>query len=85
MYTADIGSKKDLELFNEFKVDILISEITHITIPDLFEKINLLGSPLTYLIHITEEDETEIHDFLKGLSRRTNKVESAYDRQIIEF
>jgi hypothetical protein len=85
MYTADIGSKDDLELFNDFHLDILISEITHITISDLFEKIKLLGSPRTFITHITEEDEPEINIFLKNLTKKEGKIELAADCQIIEF
>ena len=85
IYTADIGSQNDLELFKDFKPDILISEITHIAITDLFEKIDLLGSPITYLTHISEKDETDITDFLNNVSDKVRKIELADDRQIIEF
>jgi ribonuclease Z len=85
MYTADIGSKDDLELFNDFHLDILISEITHISISDLFEKIKLLGSPRTFITHITEEDEPKINSFLKNLTIKEGKIELAADRQIVEF
>ena len=85
IYTADIGSKNDLELFKDFKSDILISEITHISIADLFEKMYSLGLPLTYLTHIPENDEPEINNFLNNLSEKVKKIKLAYDRQIIEF
>jgi ribonuclease Z len=85
IYTADIGSQNDLELFKDFKLDILISEITHITILDIFDKIDLLGSPKIYLTHVPEDDEAKINDYLNKKSEKVCKIELAYDRQIIEF
>jgi hypothetical protein len=84
-YTSDIGSQNDLELFKDFKLDILISEITHLTISDLLGKMDLLGSPITYLTHIPEDEEAEINDFLNKMSEKVRKIELADDRQIIEF
>ena len=85
IYTADIGSRNDLELFKDFKLDILISEIAHITLVDLFDKIDLLGSPKTYITHVPSDDETEINGFLNNMAEKGRIVELAYDRQIIEF
>ena len=85
IYTGDIGSKKDLELFNEFKADILVSEITHITISDLLEKLVILGSPRTYITHITDDDEAGIVHLLDKLSPDGKKIELANDRQTIQF
>ncbi len=85
MYTADIGNKNDLELFRDFKIDILISEITHITISDLIEKLVLIDPPISYLTHITENDEVMLNNFLHNIPERLGKIELADDCQIIEF
>jgi ribonuclease Z len=85
MYTGDIGSKNDLELFKEFKLDALISEITHITIGELIEKVNILNPSQVYLTHITEDDLPDIIEFLNNLPEKSGEIKLAEDRQIIGF
>ncbi|MBT8377862.1 MAG: MBL fold metallo-hydrolase [Ignavibacteria bacterium] len=85
LYTADIGSADDLGLFKEFEVDVLISEITHITISELSEKIKLFRFPKTYLTHITDGDEAELAQSIKNLIISEIKVELATDKQTFEF
>jgi ribonuclease Z len=84
LYTADIGSAEDLVLFNDFRLDALISEITHIKISELLQKIEFLGSPHTYLIHIPE-NEDEILKVLAKSGDRGKKIVIASDRQTIEI
>lgn len=85
MYTADIGNKNDLVLFSDFKLDILISEITHITISDLIEKLALIDLPITYLTHITEGDEIKLNNFLNNMTEKVEKIALADDCQLIDF
>ncbi len=85
MYTADIGEKSDLNLFKDFKPDVLIAEVTHIKISELVEYLRSPGSPKTYLTHITEDDEAEIIEYLKNLQEPGIQIQSAEDRQAIEF
>ena len=56
-YTGDVGKKEDLYLFKNYKSDIIISEITHLSIEDLVEASNYLKPEKIYLTHISEETE----------------------------
>jgi hypothetical protein len=85
MYTGDIGSKNDLELFKEIKLDTLISEITHITIGELIEKVNVLNPSQVHLTHITEDDLPEIIGILNTLPEKSGEIKLAEDGQIIGF
>ena len=57
LYTGDVGKKEDLYLFKSYKSDIIISEITHLSIEDLIEASNYLKPEKIYLTHISEETE----------------------------
>jgi hypothetical protein len=62
----------------------LISEITHIKISELLQRIEFLGSPPTYLIHIPENED----EILKALAKadvRGEKIVMASDRETIEL
>ncbi len=56
-YTSDIGKKEDLYLFKNYKSDIIISEITHVSIEDLIELSNYLKPEKLYITHISDEIE----------------------------
>ncbi len=63
-FTSDIGSAEDLKLFNDSKIDLLISEFTHIKAGDI---INLLRDKSelkeVILTHIDPENETFMQEF----------------------
>ncbi|MBK7632132.1 MAG: ribonuclease Z [Ignavibacteriales bacterium] len=67
IYTGDIGSEKDLYLFNQ-KVDWLIAEITHVKFENLieiFEKLNLQKIVLT---HVPDNFEIQFEKYLESIA-----------------
>ena len=56
-YTGDVGKKEDLYLFKSYKSDIVISEITHISIEDLIELSDYVEPKKLYITHISDEIE----------------------------
>lgn len=57
IYTGDIGKKEDLYIFNEYKPDIIISEVTHVNIEDLIEVSEHLKPKKVFITHISDEIE----------------------------
>lgn len=55
-YTADIGSGQDLYLFDDSDINILISEITHITFGEIIKFVKEKKPDYVYLTHINEDD-----------------------------
>jgi ribonuclease Z len=73
-YTGDIGDKNDLLLFNDYKPDILITEITHIKLSNIIDSLNEDHLPEKIIFtHISDEDEERIEKFLTGLSDNLRK------------
>ncbi len=68
-YTGDIGDKGDLYLFKDKKIDILISEISHVEIEDILNAFRLQKISKLYLTHISDEDEIKIREILKSISK----------------
>jgi ribonuclease Z len=68
IYTSDIGSDKDLLLFNEFNPDIFISEVSHIPISVILDKIKIIKPGKIYLVHYSDEDEPMLREILATLS-----------------
>ena len=54
-YTADIGSKNDLFIFNDFSIDYIITEATHITFSQIVETVKIINPKQCYLVHINDE------------------------------
>lgn len=81
-YSSDIGRWEDLLLFDP-PIDVLICEITHIEIHSLKEVIKNLNPVKTYLIHISDENESEISNFLNQNRMNFGEVELASDGQEI--
>jgi ribonuclease Z len=79
-YTGDIGSLEDILLFKEFEKDILISEISHVSIPGLIKIAELLNIKKLILTHISDEDEPTLLDITKTLGPIVNiEIIDAYD------
>jgi ribonuclease Z len=78
IFTSDIGSVDNLLLFSE-PVDILICEITHIYMAELVEVLQKLKPSETYLIHIPDEKEKEILDFLSTHDSEFGNTFLTYD------
>lgn len=55
-YTADIGSEKDLLLFQKYRIDYLIADCFHISIAQIISMIPNLKPKRTILTHIEESD-----------------------------
>ena len=60
LYSGDIGSKDDLFLFKNEKINILISEITHIKMNNLPDIFHLLNPQKIFIVHIDDEIESEL-------------------------
>ena len=79
IYTGDIGSGKDLFLFDE-KSDWFIAEISHINFKDilLLKEKNIFGKII--LTHIDDKLEKSLHKFIKSLqNKRKSNIIVAYD------
>jgi ribonuclease Z len=67
IYTSDVGSEDDILLFEDVRPDLLISEITHISLQSLLKKISILNPSKTYLTHYPDEDIPLINEILSNL------------------
>lgn len=59
-YSGDIGSVEDLLLFEDSKIDLFITEGTHINIDDLTKVYNKLKPHKMVITHLSDEDAKEI-------------------------
>ena len=67
-YTGDIGDKSDLQLFREFKPDVIISEITHIELINILDAFGENKLPQNIIFtHISDGDEERIEKFLSDI------------------
>ncbi len=79
-YTGDIGSIDDLFLFENKKIDVLISEISHVEIKHILKAFRLRKISKVYLTHIGDDDEDKIAGALvKILDDEKDKIVFAYD------
>jgi hypothetical protein len=68
-YTSDVGKKEDLYLFDLSKVDLLISEVTHID-KEIFQKILAQFENLQiYLTHYDDDAFDELISWRKNFSK----------------
>ena len=70
-YTSDIGKIDDLHLFDDYNINILISEVTHVK-PDVIlnefdSRDNLENIIFT---HIGDEDEALIKNYIAGMTKK---------------
>ena len=70
-YTADVGTRSDLYLFSDFRIDYLISESTHIEFKEIVDAVELIKPKKCYLVHI--DDETELQKSINSLSDTKKK------------
>lgn len=85
-YTGDIGSKEDLYLFKDHKMDLMISEITHVSFEDLLEAYKYLKPEKLYLTHYSDENERNLIKLKsKFSSEEKDKIIIAYDGLTTEF
>jgi len=75
-YSGDVGGKDDLYLFKDFTIDLMISELTHVSPEEIYEAFKTLKAEKLYLTHITEGDESNIAELA---SRSPSKIIPAFD------
>ncbi len=79
-YTGDIGDAKDLFLFSNDEIDLLISEISHVSLSDIYDASIKLGINKIYLTHLSDEDEETIAEFFSSLTPiERGKIVVTYD------
>ena len=83
-YSADIGSEKDLYLFNE-KVDWFIVESSHINSEDLKRLITNDAANKIIITHLDEESEEALQKFIESLEiTAKSNILIAFDGFILE-
>ncbi len=84
IYTGDIGSSKDLYLFNE-KTDWFIAEISHINLDELLPLLRQHLTGQIVLTHIDDDSNMEIEKFLNSLeNEEKNRFLIAHDGYILQ-
>lgn len=81
-YSGDVGGKDDLYLFKDSKIDLMICEITHVSLEEIFEAFKILNAGKLYLTHITEGDESKAADLA---SRSPSAIIPAVDGMALTF
>lgn len=83
-YSADIGSEKDLYLFNE-KVDLFIVESSHVNSEDLKRLVVKNVADKIIITHIDEDSEENLIKFIKSLEiDKKSNISLALDGFILE-
>ncbi len=77
-YTADIGSKNDLFLFDKFSVDYMITETTHIDLNEITDAVKIINPIRCYLVHINDEELLK-NEINKLSSDRKSKFQLTHD------
>jgi ribonuclease BN (tRNA processing enzyme) len=79
-FTGDIAEQKDLYIFRDMKIDLMISEITHISLEELVDAFRNLKPQKLYITHLGEEDEKKVSklSFQVPTSER-RKIVAAFD------
>ncbi len=83
--SSDIGSKEDLYLFKEYKLDAAILEITHIELEEVLEFYQSVNPEKVFLTHIDDEDVKDIIAAIEKNSRIAGAVQLASDGLLVEL
>lgn len=79
-YSSDIGSADDLYLFEEFPIDVMISETAHLSAELVFDGYLQIKPEKLILTHIDEPDEKKLIEWHKSLNEADKeKIIIAYD------
>jgi ribonuclease BN (tRNA processing enzyme) len=79
IYSGDIGTEKDLYLFNQ-KVDLFITETTHIKFDNVVEVLEKLNPGKLILTHIGDEFEKSLEQYLESLPKQLkSRIILAFD------
>lgn len=85
-YTGDVGSEKDLRLFNDHSIDVLISEATHIEFEKLTEFKSNHKSTKVFLIHLDETMRKLLSQKIKNVTEIViSQFYIAEDAQIVSI
>lgn len=85
-YSGDIGGAADLSLFENYGVDIVISETTHTSFEEVLEAAMRMNPAGTYLTHLSDEQRTALPARLKQVeSPLVNRIFPADDGLLIEL
>jgi len=80
LYTGDVGKTNDLYLFEDYKINTIIAESTHIDKSGLLSVIRKLRPAKIYLTHISDEGEDSILSWKSSLPDEIrSKIEIASD------
>src|SRR5690606_10795583 len=83
-YSGDIGDKEDLYLFNDFSINVMISEITHVKFDEVFETLKFLNPEKLFFTHISEEDEADCRKLGENLPEQLkDKIIIAADGMLV--
>ena len=69
-YSGDIGSAKDLYLFEDQEIQTIICETTHLELPELYESLNKLKPDEIYLTHLDDDSESQIEEWKNSISEQ---------------
>lgn len=79
-YTGDIGSEKDLYLFEEYKIHTMICETTHVNTSELLVAFEKLDAMEIFLTHIDDESLPKLEEWKDSISAQISyKFIIAYD------
>ncbi len=83
-YSADIGSKDDLYIFENIKPDIMIVESMHINTNEIYESYNKINPKKLLLTHIDEPLEKDLLKWYRRLPQKDKrKIFICYDGMTI--
>ncbi len=74
-YSGDIGSGRDLRLFDDYRINYAISETTHVEMSEIIKYYLNSRPKILFLTHISEEDR--IRNKIQRIYR--DKIIAAYD------
>jgi len=79
-FTGDIAEQKDLYIFRDMIIDLMVSEITHITTEELIDAFRNIKPQRLYITHLSEEDEKKVSKLSYQLpTAERRKVVAAFD------
>ena len=67
-YSGDIGSADDLLLFEKNKIDIMISEVSHVSAKEILSVYKKIKPGKFFLTHISDEDEKSVSSLKKMIT-----------------
>lgn len=77
LFTGDIGDKEDLFLFNNKKIDLLISEVSHVEIADILKAFRSQKISGLYLTHISDDDDSKLEKLYASIFDNEKKIIAA--------